>query len=198
VMDPAYVEFDRLFALQDIGAFFVTRVKSNFKCRRLYSMPVDRNTGLVCDQHVELTFFYSKQGYPEFLRRIRYNDAETGKRLTFLTNYFGILALSVCALHKNRWQVELFFKWIKQNLRIKPFYGTSENAVKSQIWIAISVYVLIAIVKKRLHLETSLQTLLQILSLTVFDKLPLQQALTVDHSQREMSEMTNQLNLFQF
>jgi Domain of unknown function (DUF4372)/Transposase DDE domain len=198
VMDRAYVDFERLFALQDIGAFFVTRAKSNFKCRRVYSMAVDRSTGLICDQHVELTIYQSKRDYPERLRRIRYIDPETGKRLTFLTNHFGIPALSVCALYKNRWQVELFFKWIKQNLRIKRFYGTSENAVKSQIWIAVSVYVLIAIVKKRLHLEASLQTLLQILSVTVFEKMPLQQALTATHPEQENLETTNQLNLFTF
>jgi hypothetical protein len=161
-------------------------------------MPVDRSTGLICDQHVELTVHYSKQGYPERLRRIRYNDPQTGKRLAFLTNHFGIPALSVCALYKNRWQVELFFKWIKQNLRIKRFYGTSENAVKSQIWIAVSVYVTIAIVKKRLHLEASLQTLLQILSVTVFEKMPLQQALTTNNPDSESMISTKQLNLFDF
>jgi hypothetical protein len=197
-MDRAYVDFDRLFTLQVIGAFFVTRAKSNFRCRRVDSMPVDRTTGLICDQHVELIVHCSKQGYPERLRRIRYNDPETGKRLAFLTNHFGIPALSVCALYKNRWQVELFFKWIKQNLRIKRFYGTSENAVKSQIWIAVSVYVTIAIVKKRLHLEASLQTLLQILSVTVFEKMPLQQALTPDRPHSESLTPTNQLNLFDF
>lgn len=197
VMDRGYVDFERLFALQEIGAFFVTRAKSNFKCRRVYSMPVDRSSGVVCDQHVELTIYYSKRGYPERLRRIRFNDPESGKRLTFLTNHFGVPPLSVCALYKNRWQVELFFKWIKQNLRIKRFYGTSENAVKTQIWIAVSVYVLIAIIKKRLHLEASLQTLLQILSVTVFEKLPLKQALTPSDWASQTVESTNQLNLFE-
>jgi IS4 transposase len=197
VMDRGYVDFERLFALQKIGAFFVTRAKSNFKCRRVYSMPVDRSSGVICDQHVELTIYYSKRGYPQRLRRIRFNDPESGKRLTFLTNHFGIPPLSVCALYKNRWQVELFFKWIKQNLRIKRFYGTSENAVKTQIWTAVSVYVLIAIIKKRLHLDASLQTLLQILSVTVFEKLPLKQALTPRDWAPQTVEPTNQLNLFE-
>jgi len=198
VMDRGYLDFERLFTLQDIGAFFVTRAKSNLKCRRIYSMPVDRSTGVMCDQHVELTIFYSKRDYPERLRRIRFNDPDSGKRLTFLTNHFGIPPLTVCALYKNRWQVELFFKWIKQNLRIKRFYGTSENAVKTQIWIAVSVYVLIAIIKKRLHLDASLQTLLQILSVTVFEKLPLKQALTPNESAQEIDTSANQLTLFDF
>src|SRR3990172_7631754 len=156
VMDRGYLDFERLHALHQAGAFFVTRAKSNFKFERVYSCPVDRTTGLICDQHVELTGFYSQRGYPERLRRIRYKDPETGKRLVFLTNHFGIPALSVCGLYKSRWQVELFFKWVKQHLRIKRFFGTSENAVKSQVWIAVATYVLVAIVKKRLKLNLSL------------------------------------------
>ena len=198
VMDRAYVDFERLFALQDIGAFFVTRAKSNFRCRRIYSSPVDRTTGLICDQCVELLVYRSSKEYPERLRRIKYIDPETDKRRVFLTNHFGLSAMSICTLYKNRWQVELFFKWIKQNLRIKRFYGTSENAVKTQIWTAVSVYVLIAIIKKRLHLDASLQTLLQILSVTVFEKIPLKQALTLRQENSEMLDPATQLNLFGF
>jgi hypothetical protein len=178
VMDRGYLDFERLYALHQAGAFFVTRAKSNFKCTRVYSNPVDRNTGLICDQHIELTVFYSQRGYPERMRRIRYKDPETGKKLVFLTNHFGIPALSVCALYKSRWQVELFFKWIKQHLRIKRFFGTSENAVKSQVWIAVATYVLVAIVKKQLNLDLSLHAMLQILSVTPFEKIPLFQLLT--------------------
>ena len=196
VMDRAYVDFERLFAMDDAGAFFVTRAKSNFKCRRVYSMPVDRSTGLMCDQHIELTGFYSKQGYPGRLRRVRYQDPVTGKRLVFLTNHFGIEALSVCALYKSRWQVELFFRWIKQNLRIKRFFGTSENAVKSQVWIAVATYVLVAIVKKRLGLDLSLHSMLQILSVTPFEKIPLIQILTDSVLDEEMLLSRSQLNLF--
>lgn len=178
VMDRGYLDFDRLHTLHQAGAFFVTRAKSNFKFRRVYSHPVDRATGLICDQHVELTGFYSKQGYPTRLRRIRFKDPETDKTLVFLTNHLGISAASVCALYKSRWQVELFFKWIKQHLRIKRFFGTSENAVKSQVWIAVATYVLVAIIKKRLHLDLSLHAMLQILSVTPFEKVPLLQLLT--------------------
>ncbi len=198
VMDRAYVDFERLFALQDIGAFFVTRAKSNFRCRRIYSAPVDRDAGLICDQCVELLVYRSSKEYPERLRRIKYVAPETNKRLVFLTNHFGLSAMAICKLYKNRWQVELFFKWIKQNLRIKRFYGTSENAVKTQIWTAVSVYVLIAIIKKRLHLDASLQTLLQILSVTVFEKIPLKQALTLRQESSEMLDPATQLNLFGF
>lgn len=196
VMDRAYVDFERLFALDNAGAFFVTRAKSNFKWRRVYSMPVDRSTGLMCDQHIEPTGFYSKQGYPGRLRRVRFNDPKTGKRLVFLTNHFGIEALSVCALYKSRWQVELFLRWIKQNLHIKRFYGTSENAVKSQVWIAVATYVLVAIVKKRLGLDLSLHSMLQILSVTPFEKIPLIQILTDTAPEEEMLLSRSQLNLF--
>ena len=157
-------------------AFFVTRAKSNTKLRRIYSAKVDRATGIICDQTIALTGVISRKDYPVHLRRIRFKDPETAKTLVFLTNNFVLPAATICALYKARWQVELFFKWIKQHLRIKKFYGNSENAVKSQIWIAVSVYVLVAIVKKRLNLGASLYTLLQILSVTLFEKMPLQQA----------------------
>jgi hypothetical protein len=195
VMDRGYLDFERLYALHQAGSFFVTRAKSNFKCRRIYSSPVDRSTGLICDQQVELTVFYSHRGYPERLRRIRYKDPETGKTLVFLTNHFGIPALSVCALYKSRWQVELFFKWIKQHLRIKRFFGISENAVKSQVWIAVATYVLVAIVKKQLNLDLSLHAMLQILSVTPFEKVTLDQLLS-DMAPPEESAMNgNQLIL---
>jgi hypothetical protein len=178
VMDRGYLDFERLHVLHQTGSFFVTRAKSNFKCKRIYSHPVDRSTGLICDQTIELTVFYSQRGYPDRLRRIRFKDAETDKTLVFLTNHFGIPATSVCALYKSRWQVELFFRWIKQHLRIKRFFGTAENAVKSQVWIAVATYVLVAIVKKRLNLDLSLHSMLQILSVTPFEKVPLLQLLT--------------------
>ena len=172
VVDRGYVDFERLARLDDAGSFFVTRAKSNLKARRRYSRPVDRSTGLVCDQTVFLTGFYSRQGFNRPLRRIKFNDPQTGKRLVFLTNNFALDALTIAKLYKSRWQVELFFKWIKQHLRIKAFFGTSENAVKSQIWIAVSVYVLVAIVKKRLALPATLYEILQILSLSLFEKTP--------------------------
>jgi Transposase DDE domain len=187
--------FERLYALAQAGAFFVTRAKSNFKCRRIYSTPVDRSTGLTCDQQIELTVFYSQRGYPERLRRIRFKDPETGKTLVFLTNHFGIPALTVCTLYKSRWQVELFFKWIKQHLRIKRFFGTSENAVKSQVWIAVATYVLVAIVKKQLNLNLSLHAMLQILSVTPFEKIPLLQLLTDMAPIEEPTISSNQLIL---
>lgn len=196
VMDRAYVDFQRLHTLHLAGAFFVTRAKSNLDARRLYSSPVERSTGLICDQTIALNGFYSAGNYPSRLRRIRFTDPESGKTLVFLTNNFLLPATTVCALYKSRWQIELFFKWIKQHLRIKRFFGTSENAVKSQIWIALSVYVLVAIVKKRLALEASLYTLLQIFSLTLFEKLPIEQVLTDSDYTPEQPEMDNQLNLF--
>lgn len=195
VMDRGYLDFDRLHALHQAGAFFVTRAKSNFKFKRVYSCPVDRATGLICDQHVELTGFYSKQGYPERLRRIRFKDPETDKTLVFLTNHLGISATSVCALYKSRWQVELFFKWIKQHLRIKRFFGISENAVKSQVWIAVATYVLVAIIKKRLNLDLSLHAMLQILSVTPFEKAPLLQLLTEMAPMDKTADPGNQLTL---
>ena len=174
------------------------RLQSNTKLRRIYSAPVDRSTGIICDQTVALTGTTSRKDYPEHLRRIRFKDPETGKTLNFLTNNFALPATTICALYKSRWQVELFFKWIKQHLRIKKFYGTSENAVKSQIWIAVSVYVLVAIVKKRLNLDASLYTLLQIFSLTLFEKMPILQAFVGSDCIPEQISTSNQLNLFEF
>ena len=161
-------------------------------------LPTDRSTGIICDQTISLDGFYTRQDYPELLRRIRFKDPESGKTLVFITNNFSLPAATICALYKSRWQVELFFKWIKQHLRIKQFYGTSENAVKTQIWIAVSVYVLVAIVKKRLDLDASLYTLLQILSVTLFEKMPIHQALAGDENRCNASQITNQLNLFDF
>ena len=197
VMDRGYLDFERLAHLDDAGSFFVTRAKSNLKARRRYSRPVDRSTGLICDQTVLLTgCFYSRQGFDRPLRRIKFNDPQTGKRLVFLTNNFALDALTIAKLYKYRWQVELFFKWIKQHLRIKAFFGTSENAVKSQIWIAVSVYVLVAIVKKRLALPATLYEILQILSLTLFEKTPVDSLFDDDASQKIPAADANQLNLF--
>jgi len=196
VMDRGYVDFERLARLDDAGAFFVTRAKSNLKARRRYSRPVDRSTGLICDQTIVLTGFYSRQGFQRPLRRIKFNDPQTGKRLVFLTNNFAHDALTIAKLYKCRWQVELFFKWIKQHLRIKAFFGTSENAVKSQIWIAVSVYVLVAIVKKRLALPASLYEILQILSLTLFEKTPINGLFDHPQSQKIPDADPNQLTLF--
>jgi hypothetical protein len=197
VMDRGYLDFERLARLDDAGSFFVTRAKSNLKARRRYSRPVDRSTGLVCDQTVLLTGFYSRQGFNRPLRRIKFNDPQTGKRLVFLTNNFALDALTIAKLYKCRWQVELFFKWIKQHLRIKAFYGTSENAVKTQIWIAIAVYILVAIVKKRLNLEASLYTMLQILSVSLFEKIQISQALSLTDYRELEAISCNQLTLFQ-
>ena len=196
VMDRAYVDFVRLHRLHLAGAFFVTRAKSNLDAHRMYSAKTDRSQGLICDQTIALDGFYTQQDYPEPLRRIRFKDPETGKTLVFLTNNFTLSAATICALYKSRWQVELFFKWVKQHLRIQRFYGTSENAVKSQIWIAVSVYVLVAIIKKRLNLDASLYTLLQILSVTLFEKMPIQQALQGIGGPPENTDFNNQLNLF--
>ena len=198
VMDRGYIDFARLFMMHQAQAFFVTRTKSNTKLRRIYSAPVDRSTGIICDQIVALTNITSRKDYPEHLRRIRFKDPETGKTLVFMTNNFTLPTATICALYKARWQVELFFKWIKQHLRIKKFYGNSENAVKSQIWIAMSVYVLVAIVKKRLNLNASLYTLLQIFSLTLFEKMPIQQAFAGSDYISEQHNTSNQLNLFAF
>ena len=195
VMDRGYLDFARLHTLHRAGSFFVTRPRSNAKFRRLYSMPVDRSSGVICDQHVELVWFYSQRGYPERLRRIRFTDPETGKSLVFITNHFRLPALSICALYKSRWQVELFFKWIKQHLRIKRFYGTSENAVKSQVWIAVATYVLVAIVRKRLNLPLSLHAMLQILSVTPFEKIPLLQLFSDTATRATTHRTDNQLIL---
>ena len=199
IMDRGYVDFQRLFLLQMAGSFFVIRAKSNTKYRRRYSHPVDKSGGVRCDQSIVLTGVKSARDYPQPLRRIKYHDAPSGKTFNFLTNNFAIPAQTVADLYRYRWQVELFFKWIKQHLRIKSFYGTSENAVKSQIWIAISVYVLVAILKKRLHIEADLYTILQILSLTLFERTPLNQILT-DASEPDYTNhgggVGMQLNLF--
>jgi hypothetical protein len=198
IMDRAYLDFKRLYALDQAKGFFVTRAKRNLNARRVYSAPVDRSTGLISDQTIALNGRYAAKRYPAHFRRIRFRDPETSKVLVFLTNQFTLPALTICALYKCRWQVELFFKWIKQHLRIKRFYGTSENAVRTQIWIAISVYVLVAIIKKQLKLDSSLHTLLQILSLTLFEKLPLQQVVAETAPVNNDIVLHNQLNLFEF
>lgn len=198
VMDRAYLDYERLFILDQAGAFFFIRSKVNSDVRRLYSAVTDRTSGIICDQTVVLNGPLSSKRYPHHLRRIRYRDVETNKALVFLTNHFQLTAATVCALYRCRWQVELFFKWIKQHLRIKSFFGTSENAVKTQIWIAVSVYVLIAIIKKQLRLDASLHTLLQILSVTLFEKLELAEALTTSRECEFALDQTNQLILFDF
>ena len=196
ILDRGYMDFARLFRIHQSSAFFVTRAKSNFQCKRLYSRAIEKLTGLQYDQTVTLRGFYTQKDYPEKLRRIRFYDSEQNRKLVFLTNNFTLPALTIAQLYKSRWKIEVFFKWIKQHLRIKAFYGTSENAVKTQIWIAISVYVLVAIIKKRLHLERSLYTILQILSVNLFEKIPLLQALT-DMDVKEQNDcFANQLNLF--
>jgi len=198
VMDRGYLDFERLHVLDQAGAFFVTRAKSNLDAHRIYSAPIDRSTGITCDQTIALHGYYSQRHYPDHLRRIRFKDAEKAKALVFLTNQFALPPATICALYKARWQVELFFKWIKQHLRIKRFYGTSENAVKSQIWIAVSVYVLVAIIKKRLSLDASLYTLLQISSVTLFEKMALHQTLTgIEYTSNDHGRC-NQLNLLPF
>ena len=198
VMDRGYLDFTRLYKMHQAGAFFVTRAKRNMNARRVYSGAVDRTTGVVCDQTITMNGFYVSQGYPEHLRRIRFKDPDNGKTLIFLTNNTTLPALTIAALYKQRWQVELFFKWIKQHLRIKKFLGTSENAVKTQIWCAVSTYVLIAIIKKELHLDASLYTLLQILSVSVFEKTQISCALQPDQVFAESQLDANQLNLFTF
>ena len=196
VMDRGYVDFGRLFAMHQAGAFFVTRAKSPMVARRVYSAATERSTGVICDQRVMLNGRYTAPKYPEHLRRIRFKDPESGKTLIFLTNNTTLPALTIAALYKSRWQVELFFKWIKQHLRIKHFLGNSENAVKTQVWCAVATYVLIAIVKKELQLEASLYTCLQILSVSVFEKTELSCALRPDATTSEITDIANQLNLF--
>jgi hypothetical protein len=196
IMDRGYIDFRRLRRIQQASAFFVTRAKSNFKFKRLYSNRVDKSTGVQCDQIIVLTGFYAKEDYPDKLRRIRYHDAEHNNTLVFLTNNFTLPALTIAKLYRCRWQVELFFKWIKQHLRIKAFYGTTENVVKTQIWIAISVYVLVTIVKKRLNLKHSLYTILQILSVTLLEKIQLLQAFSSMEDDDTNGDSCNQLNLF--
>jgi hypothetical protein len=197
VMDRGYVDFERLYVFTEIAAFFVTRAKTNIKCRRLYSHPVDRDTGLICDQTILLTGIASRKGYPDKLRRVKFHDSETKKTLVFLTNNFKLPALTIARLYRSRWQVELFFKWIKQNLRIKSFYGTSENAVKTQIWKAITVYVLVAIMKKQLHLKESLYTIFQVLSVSTFEKTPIYQLITDHNHKNEPVATCKQLKLFE-
>jgi hypothetical protein len=197
VMDRGYVDFARLYALHQAGAFFVTRAKSPMDARRVYSAATDRSTGIISDQQVMLNGYYSARKYPEHLRRVRFKDPESGKTLVFLTNNTALPALTIAALYKSRWQVELFFKWIKQHLRIKKFLGNSENAVKTQVWCAVATYVLIAIVKKELHLNASLYTCLQILSVSVFEKTEVSCAFQADSSRFEPPDPANQLNLFE-
>ena len=196
IMDRGYIHLQRLYTLHQAKAFFVIRARHNTQCRRLYSRPVDKAAGLLCDQTVMLTGVTTRNTYPEQLRRIKYRDPDTGNTLVFLTNHFTLPALTIAQLYRCRWQVELFFKCIKQHLRIKAFYGTSENAVRSQIWIAISVYVLVAIIKKRLNIPHPLYTILQILSLTVFERMPLQQVLTDGDYTLHDLDSDKQLNLF--
>jgi hypothetical protein len=198
VMDRGYIDFARLHVLQQAGAFFVTRAKSNLDAHRVYSSPSDRATGVIADQTIALDGVKTGKDYPLHLRRVRFRDAETQKTLVFLTNLTELPALTICGLYKSRWQVELFFKWIKQHLRIKQFYGTSENAVKTQIWIAVSMYVLIAIMRKRLNLEPSLYTLLQVISVTIFEKMPLLTAFSRETDIPADADVDNQLNLFNF
>ena len=196
IMDRGYLDFERLFRLHLAKSFFVTRAKWNMDARRVYSAPTDRSKGIICDQTIALNGFYSRQHYPEYLRRVRFRDPESDKTLVFLTNHTGLPALTICALYKSRWAVELFFRWIKQHLRIKHFIGTSENAVKTQVWIAVATYVLIAIARKRLNLDLSLHSMLQILSVTPFEKMPLLQLLTDNVPIAEPGHDDNQLNLF--
>ena len=196
VMDRGYLDFARLHKLHLASAFFVTRAKKTFDYKRLYSQPVDKATGVICDQTITLNNFYPRKGYPDKLRRIRYFDIVKNKQLVFLTNNFSLPPLTITQLYRCRWQVELFFKWIKQHLRIKKFYGTSENALKTQIWIAISIYVLVAIVKKRLGLDGSLFRILQIVSVSLFEKTPILQALSLQDDDLDLDDLCKQLILF--
>ena len=195
-MDRAYLDFQRLYHLHQNSAVFVTRAKTNTDLRRIYSHKVDKNTGVKYDQTVALTGFYSKKDYPEKLRRIKYFDAEKGRSFIFLTNQFTLPSITIAELYRYRWRVEIFFKWIKQHLRIKSFYGTSENAVKTQIWIAASTYVLVAIMKKRLKIDLTLYTILQILSITLFEKMSILKALTADGYKNQITSNHIQLKLF--
>jgi hypothetical protein len=195
VMDRAYHDFERLYTIKQAGAFFVTRTKKNMSARRVRSMAADKENGVICDQHLALNGFYASQKYPELLRRVRFRDPETGKALVFLTNNMTLPPLTICALYKRRWSVELFFKWIKQHLRIKRFMGNSENAVKTQIWCAVATYVLIAIVKKELGIEASLYTLLQVFSVSVFEKTELRRAFSEAESQIETGWIVKPLPL---
>ena len=197
IMDRAYLDFKRLYQLHQCSAIFVTRSKTNTELRRLYSHKVDKSTGVRCDQTVVLTGYYSKKDYPEKLRRIKYFDADKGRSFVFLTNQFTLPPLIIAELYRYRWRVEIFFKWIKQHLRIKNFFGTSENAVKAQIWIAVSIYVLVAIIKKRMKIDLTLYTILQILSITLFEKMPILQAFTADDYKIRFTSKHIQLKLFE-
>jgi Domain of unknown function (DUF4372)/Transposase DDE domain len=196
IMDRGYVDYERMYALHQAGSFFVIRAKANLRFNRIESFPVDRASGLVCDQRVELALERASRDYPERFRRIRYNDLQSDQTYVFLTNHFGIPALTVCALFKSRWEIELFFKWIKQHLRIKRFFGTSENAVKTQVWIAVATYVLVAIIRKRLKVERSLHSMLQILSVNPFQRTPLDQLFAEAESWTDMPINDKQLILF--
>jgi Domain of unknown function (DUF4372)/Transposase DDE domain len=198
VLDRGYMDFARLYRFHQQGSFFVIRAKSPLRAKRRYSYPVDRSTGVMCDQSVVLTVYYSHKAYPEALRRIRIKDLQTGKSIVLLTNNWTLPALTIGQLYRCRWQIELFFKWIKQHLRIKTFFGITPNAVKTQIWIAVTVYILVAIVKKRLRLSASLHELLQILSLTMFETTPLDQLLSTDQHDENMIDSAKQLSLFDF
>ncbi len=199
ILDRGYLDFKRLYDISNQSAFFLTRTKSNTRYRRLYSRPVDRNTGLRCDQTIALVNYYAHRDYPDKLRLVKFLDQETGQRFAFLTNNFTIPAITVAELYRCRWQVELFFRWLKQHLRIKAFYGTSENAVLTQIWIALSVYVLVAIMKKKLHLKNlSLYTILQILSVSLFEKKPILSALVPPKYTKQDSVNNNQMELFNY
>ena len=196
VMGRAYLDFARLFTLHQAQAFFTTRSKSNLKFQRSYSRPVDKTSGLICDQTIVLTTFYPARRYPQPLRRIRYTDPQTGNRLVFLTNNFDLPALTIAKLYKARWRIELFFKWIKQHLRIKAFYGTSDNAVKTQVWIAITTYLLVAVLKKEFGIEHSLHTILQVLSVSLFEKTLILQAFSAPINQTGTNPIANQSSLF--
>lgn len=197
IMDRAYLDFQRLYQMDQCSAIFVTRCKTNTRLRRLYSNKIDKTTGVRCDQIVLPTGFYAKKDYPNKLRRVKYFDSEQGRTFNFLTNQFTLPAITIAELYRYRWRVEIFFKWIKQHLRIKKFFGTSENAVKTQIWIAVSTYVLIAIMKKRLKIDLSLYTILQILSISLFEKKPIYQVLTERHYKKEITSNHIQLKLFE-
>lgn len=196
IMDRGYVDYARLYRIDQQKAFYITRAKKGFAQRRLYSAKVDRTTGLICDQTIVLVNHYSSKDYPDKLRRIKYYDAETEKTFVFITNNFQLSALTIARLFKERWKIELFFKWLKQHLRIRAFYGTSQNAVHTQIWIAVSVYLLVAIMKKEMKLKQSLYTILQILSVSLFERMPIQQAFQQIELQNETIHNPNQLNLF--
>ncbi len=198
LLDRGYIDFARLYRWTLQGAFFVTRARTNFRFRRLASRPVDKSTGVQCDQTIGLHCFYPAKGHPAPLRRIRYWDAERSKRLVFLSNNFSVPAKTIADLYRCRWQVELFFKWIKQHLRIKAFYGTSENAIKTQLWIAVCSYLLVAIARKRLQLPVNLYTMLQILSVSLFEKTPIKQAFSQDQPLTQLDETSNQLQLLDF